>query len=273
MNVIKPKSIIIICLSVVAVVLISIVIDNYRSPVATGMVKVDGDSLPETVKTTVCDAVADTFYLNFHSNMDSVSFYNELKANPSTSKGVNFGHGIVLGVSPKFNKEGCLDYVILTRDYLEIVDHQISLTYDPKRFDREERELRDVILNELGKVYGKAIVRHSKETFWEYTYSDKKVKFEVLEIITEREGKLGPQDIVIDSKTIKTPLGYHTITDDERKWMGKTRKFHGYMPTIYFYSKRYIKDCEQLDQREELEKNRVQHFEDSLQRTVGSRLK
>jgi hypothetical protein len=252
---------------------LSIGINSCRNPGSSGNIKVEGDTPAKTVESAKCDAVADTFYLNFHSNMDSVSFYNELKANSSTSTGVNFGRGIVLGVSPKFNKDGCLDYVTLTRDYLQIMDREISLTYDPKRFDKEEKELRDVIISELGKVYGKASIKHSKERLWEYAYSDKKVKFEIYEVVTEIEGKLGPQDIVIDANTIKTPLGYHTITDEERKWMGKTRKFHGFIPTIYFYSQRYINEFEHLVEREDLERKRAQHFEDSLQRTVGSRLK
>ncbi len=270
MKTLGSRNILIICVTVVLIALIVFV--NYNADESARNTEGVKNTQMEVSQSAQCDQVADTFYQNFHSNMDSVMFYNELKVNPNTASGVSIGQGIILKVSPKFNDKGCLDFVMLERDYLQFFGHQMEMRYDPNKFDEEEVEIRDVIKNELSKVYGKATVKSSKGV-WEYTYLDKKVKCIVSSQAIALDGKMGAGDILIDANTIKSPLGITKITDEERKWMGKTREFHGYTYTIYFYSQRYINERDKLDTEKKLERKRLQQIDDSIERTAGQRLR
>jgi hypothetical protein len=203
-----------------------------------------------------CDIVADTFYLSFHSNMDSLAFYNELKNNPSTENGfVEISHGLALSIEPKFNKEGCLDYVVLQHRDVDVLARSVELSDKPNEFDQEEQKFRDIIIKELKKVYGPSKIRRVNDKD-EHSYSDKKIRFVIKELHLMDGRRLDASALGCNGdETFSNPVVYH-----------------GYVYDLYFYSNRYINECDRLRTEEEQERKRLQHNEDSIDRTAGQRL-
>ena len=266
MKLLRSRNVLIICVAVVLTALLILVI--YKRGETTVNNKLGESSVINTeggstqvmpIQPAQCDDIADTFYLSFHSNMDSLAFYNELKNNPSTENGyVKISQGLALSVAPRFNKEGCLDYVVLEHSPINLFSRSIELSDKPKEFDQEERKFRDVIIKEINKVYGSSRIKKVNDKV-EHSFSNKKVRF----VIGEWH--------VIDSAR-RTPNVLSCCGDEAFPKPLKKKEYHGYVYELYFYSNRYINYRDKLDTEQKLERNRLQHNEDSIERTAGQRL-
>ena len=109
-NLSKPSNVFLVLL----VVIVAIVLVNTYSS-APDVPASSGQSSDSSKKD--CDAVADTFFMNFHSNMNDTAFYNERGTNKNLVAGCNkivySGKELSFTVQPSFNTSGCLDYIRL----------------------------------------------------------------------------------------------------------------------------------------------------------------
>ena len=112
-NLSKPSNVFLVLL----VVIVAIVLVNTYSS-APNVPASSGQSSDSSKKG--CDAVADTFFMNFHSNMNDTAFYNERGTSSSLVGGYNpivhNTHKVNFELKPSFNKSGCLDYVSLVSE-------------------------------------------------------------------------------------------------------------------------------------------------------------
>ena len=109
-NLSKPSNVFLVLL----VVIVALVLVNTYSS-APNVPASSGQSSDSSKKG--CDAVADTFFMNFHSNMNDTAFYNERGTNKNLVAGCNKiiynGKELSFTVQPSFNAAGCLDYIRL----------------------------------------------------------------------------------------------------------------------------------------------------------------
>ena len=258
MKLFKPRYIVIISVAVVvtAILVIHNGFENTSNStfVEAPVVSMDpGNTQVEHRQPAVCDLVADTFYLNFHSNMDSAAFYNELKSNPVTRDGIDIGYQ-KLKVDPTFNEKGCLDYVILfnsSSELAEAVDYSVELEKSLKDgsvdfngvapVKREIKESKaagnDKINIELKKLYGNPKVYEAGGVY-EYLYKDNKVRRQLRTKPSKGDAKV----LVITS------------------WR------------LCYYSDRYIEQQELIEQQNLLQIKERNAQRDSLNATLGSRL-
>jgi hypothetical protein len=231
-----------------------IVFVNYKASESVNKTAVVSNDQVEVTLSTQCDLVADTFYLNFHSNMDSAAFYNELRSNPVTRDGVDVGGYHKLEVRPIFNDQGCLDYVKLFNQsnegaaviyYAEIMQEEVKNgikfiggTVEKTEVNESQGVRNDKIARELMQLYGVPKIYRNGTTF-EYVYKNKKVKRE----FSTKYLRNGVQELEVLSSR------------------------------IYFYSDRYIQQQDLLEQQQQEKRNEQSAKRDSLDRTIGSRLK
>jgi len=244
-------------ISIVVIVVTAVfVFVNYRKPESVIINTSVSNTNIEVTQSPPCDIVADTFYLNFHSNMDSAAFYNELRSNPVTRDGVDVGYH-KLEVYPTFNDHGCLDYVRLfnrsnesaTIGYYaeklkEELKNDASLVFSHAASGKTEINDSqgvgsDKIAKELMRLYGVPRIYKISEASFEYVYKDKKV---MREFSTKYPRKGVKEPEVLSSR-------------------------------IYFYSDRYIQQQDLLEKEELLKMKKRGAQRDSLDATLGSRLK
>lgn len=262
MKLLRSRNILIISVAVVLSALIVFV--NYKTSEPANNTAAVNNTQVEVTQSSQCDVVADTFYLKFHSNMDSVAFYKELRSNPVTRDGVDIGYQ-KLKVDPSFNEQGCLDYVVLfnsSSELAEAVDYAVEMEKSLKEgsvdfngvtpVKREIKESKaagnDKINIELKKLYGNPKVYEalafvggkwsSAGGVYEYLYNDNKVR----RVLRTKPSKGDAKVLVITS------------------WR------------LYYYSDRHIEQQELIEQQNLLKIKERNAQRDSLNATLGSRL-
>lgn len=256
MKLLQSRNVLITSVVVVIAALLVLFFVNYKTPESAINTAAVGDSQVKVTQSAQCGVVADTFYLNFHSNMDSVAFYNELKSNPVTRDGIDVGYH-KLEVYPIFNDQGCLDYVKLfnksnewakTSYYAEKLKEELkndaSIIFSggaPEKTEINESQGvgSDKIAKELMRLYGVPRIYKIAEATFEYVYKDKKVMRE----FSTKYPRKGVQELEVLSSR------------------------------IYFYSDRYIQQQAMLEQQQKDKLKKQSATRDSLDRTIGSRLK
>lgn len=244
----------ILIISVAMVLSALIVFVNYKTSEPVNNTAAVNNTQVEVTQSSPCDVVADTFYLKFHSNMDSVAFYKELRSNPVTRDGVDVGYQ-KLEVYPTFNDHGCLDYVKLfnrsnewatTGYYAEKLEEEVKNgsifiggTVEKTEIKESQGVSSDRIAKELMRLYGVPRIYKIAEASFEYLYKDKKVMRE----FSTKYPRKGVQELEVLSSR------------------------------IYFYSDRYIQQQDLLEQQQQEKRNQQRAERDSLDRTIGSRLK
>jgi hypothetical protein len=246
-----------ILITIVLIVVTAIfVFVNYRKSESVIINTSVSNTNVEVTQSSQCDIIADTFYLNFHSNMDSAAFYNELRSNPVTRDGVDVGYQ-KLEVYPTFNDHGCLDYVKLFNHsnesatigyYAEKLKEELtndaSIIFSggaPEKTEINESQGvgSDKIAKELMRLYGVPRIYKIAEATFEYVYKDKKVMRE----FSTKYPRKGVQELEVLSSR------------------------------IYFYSDRYIQQQDLLEKEELLKMKKRGAQRDSLDATLSSRLK
>lgn len=253
MKTLASRNILIICSAVVLITLIVFV--NYKKSEPTSNTAGVNYTQVEVTQSSPCDVVADTFYLNFHSNMDSVAFYMELRSNPVTRDGVDVGYQ-KLEVHPTFNDHGCLDYVKLS-----------NFSNEAAAINYYAEKLKEELKNDAGVIFSQGTTEKTVINESQGVRSDK-ISIELMRLHgMPSVYKTGAEfEYVYNDKKVRRVFS----TKYPRKGV---KEFEVLSSRIYFYSDRYIQQQDLLERQQQEKRNQQSAKSDSLDRTLGSRLK